>query len=223
MIVAREIGRYFQSTSGETVHALDGLDLDLPSGAFVVICGPSGCGKSTLLNLIGLLDKPSRGHLVVSGVEVSQLDRTAAAAFRLANVGFLFQDAGLLEPMRVDENVLQPLIYRRIWQSERTMLVERALDAVGLAHRSLSHVRELSGGERQRVGLARAIVSRPTILVCDEPTAALDAASSTAIAELLSEQARGGTSVICSSHDPLLIERADLLVRLEHGRLLGSA
>lgn len=223
MIVARDLRRSFQSASGEMVNALSGLDLNLPAGAFVIVCGPSGCGKSTLLNLIGLLDKPSKGTLLVSGVEVSQLDRAAAAAFRLANVGFLFQDAGLLEPMRADENVLQPLIYKRVRPSERMMLVGRALDAVGLTHRSRSQVRELSGGERQRVGLARAIVSLPAILVCDEPTAALDADNSVAIAELLSEQARGGTAVICSSHDPLLIKRADLLVRLEHGRLVGSA
>lgn len=223
MIVARDVGRHFQSASGERVNALSGLNLDLPAGALVVVCGPSGCGKSTLLNLIGLLDKPSSGDLLISGVNVSQLDRTAAAAFRLANVGFLFQDAGLLEPMRVDENVVQPLVYKRVWRSERMVLAWRALDAVGLAHRRLSQVRELSGGERQRVGLARAIVSRLAILVCDEPTAALDADSSAAIAELLIEQARGGTAVICSSHDPLLIKRADVLVRLEHGRLVGSA
>ena len=218
-VVARGLTRRFVSGSGQAVVALDGLDLDLPAGAFIVVRGPSGCGKSTLLNLIGLLDRPSEGGLTVAGVDLSRLNRAGAARFRREKVGFLFQDAGLIEPMTAAANVAAPLAYRETPRSRREALVEAALARVGLAGRARSQVGELSGGERQRIGLARALVADPPILICDEPTAALDEDNSRAIAELLATRAREGATVICSSHDPIVIARADQVTPLLRGRL----
>lgn len=199
--------------------ALDGLDLSLLRGSFVVVRGPSGCGKSTLLNLIGLLDRPTAGSLIVEGTELTALDNAKAARFRREYIGFLFQDAGLIEPMTVAMNVATPLVYRETPPALRSDLTMAALDRVGLAARAGSAVGELSGGERQRVGLARALVTDPAILICDEPTAALDEQNSEVIAALLSERASEGRTVICSSHDPIVIARAGHVVPLRHGRL----
>lgn len=218
-VFAQGLTRRFVTGSGQSIAALDSLDLALPAGELVVLRGPSGCGKSTLLNLIGLLDSPSEGCLVVQGADLTRLDGAGSARFRQQHVGFLFQDAGLIEPMRVAENVTLPLIYRSTPVKDRPALVAAVLSQVGLEHRAHSSVSELSGGERQRVGLARALVSAPGLLLCDEPTAALDEANSLTICRLLKDQAAGGRSVICSSHDPVLIEQADRLISLRHGRL----
>lgn len=218
-VVARQVTRQFISRSGETVTALDRIDLVIPRGVLVAIQGPSGCGKSTLLNLVGLLDRPSEGHLRVDDIALEDLDVTQAAHFRRGHVGFLFQDAGLIEPMTVADNVALPLIYQGIPRSERGPRVSSALRRVGLANREDSAVAELSGGERQRVGLARAVIAAPAMLICDEPTAALDEANSLAVIELLREQTSSGRTVICSSHDPILASHADFVVFLRHGRI----
>lgn len=218
-VSARGLTRRFVSGSGQVVTALDALDLDLPASAFVVVRGPSGCGKSTLLNLLGLLDRPSAGALTVAGLELTRLDFAAAAQFRRDQVGFLFQDAGLIEPMTAAANVGLPLAYREVPHRERDALVRAALDRVGLTGRLKSQVSELSGGERQRVGLARALVANPPLLICDEPTAALDEANSHSIADLLAARAAEGATVVCSSHDPIIIARAGKVVPLLRGRL----
>ena len=223
LISARGLTRRFVSGSGQVVTALDALDLDLPAGAFIVVRGPSGCGKSTLLNLIGMLDRPSEGGLTVGGVDLAQLDATGAARFRRETVGFLFQDAGLIEPMTVADNVALPLAYREVPRRERADRVRAVLARVGLEDRRGSQVGELSGGERQRVGLARALSADPPLLICDEPTAALDEANSRAIAGLLSARAAEGGTVICSSHDPIIIARADRRVSLLRGHLDAEA
>lgn len=218
-VSAHSLTRRFISGSGQVVTALDGLSLCLPKGVLVVIRGPSGCGKSTLLNLIGLLDRPTEGTLAVAGVDLTGLDGDGAARFRREHVGFLFQDAGLIEPMMVAANVSAPLVYRETPVAARRDLVMAALERVGLAERAEAGVGELSGGERQRVGLARALVAEPSILICDEPTAALDEENSRTIADMLAARAWDGHTVICSSHDPIVIERAGLVVSLRHGRL----
>jgi putative ABC transport system ATP-binding protein len=223
MIRAEGLGRTFQGRAGEVVHALVDLDLRLPAGALVVVRGPSGCGKSTLLNLIGLLDQPTRGRLEIDGVAVSGLDRAGRVAFRRDRVGFLFQDGGLIEPMTVEDNLMLPLAYRSVPRRDRAGRAGKALATVGLGSRLRSQVGDLSGGERQRIGLARALISEPALLVCDEPTAALDSDNSVAVAALLRGRAAEGVSVVCSSHDPLLIARADVVVELSHGRLRSEA
>ena len=216
---ANGLGRRFTSRSGQDIVALYALHLELPEGALVVVRGPSGCGKSTLLNLIGLLDRPTTGSLEVMGAETAHLSPEAAAVFRRRHVGFLFQDGGLIEPMSVARNIALPLVYREVPTIERPARIRAALEGVGLLDRWSSGVSELSGGERQRVALARALVSDPALLICDEPTAALDEANSIAITDLLAVRAGQNRTVICSSHDPIVIARADILVELRHGRI----
>lgn len=219
---ARDLSRRFLSASGEAVTALDGVDLDLPAGAMIVLCGPSGCGKSTLLNLLGLLDRPSGGTLSVSGVDLGALDDRGAARFRRERLGFLFQDAGLIEPMTAAGNVAVPLVYRGVARPAREEQVRQALARVELEGRSKAQVGELSGGERQRVALARALVSDPAVLICDEPTASLDEAAGRTIARLLLERAEAGAAVICSSHDPVLISQAHQVLSMSRGRVTVS-
>ena len=223
MIRAVGLSRTFRGRAGDPVAALDDFDLEAPAGVLAVIKGPSGCGKSTLLNLVGLLDRPTAGRLSLFGTAVETMSATEQAQQRRALIGFLFQDAGLIEPMTVRDNVALPLAYRRRSRAGRGDAVAAALDAVGLAARARSAVSELSGGERQRVGLARALASEPKLLVCDEPTAALDRDNSLSITALLKAQAHQGALVLCSSHDPLLIAQADMVISLEHGRRVTAA
>lgn len=219
VVSARDLSKTFAEPSGRTVAALQGLDFDLSAGEFVVIRGPSGCGKSTLLNLLGLLDRPTTGRLRIAGVDVGALDARGAALFRRTHIGYLFQDGGLIEPMTASENIELTLTYRRSSRAERRLRVNDVLHTVGLVGLGQAQVAALSGGERQRVGLARALAADPSILVCDEPTAALDEENSQAIVAMLRERTRGDRTVICSSHDPLVIERADRVIRLDRGRL----
>lgn len=222
-VIARDLTRRFVSGSGQTVTALNHLNLSISRGLLVVVRGPSGCGKSSLLNLIGLLDRPSSGELTVAGVDLHALAGAKAARFRREHIGFLFQDAGLIEPMTVADNIALPLVYRETPSRARNGLIAEVLQRVGLSNRARSAVSELSGGERQRVGLARALVASPDLLLCDEPTAALDETNSHAIVDLLAAQAAQGRTVICSSHDPVLIQRADQIIALRHGSLDQAA
>lgn len=222
LIEARDLSRHFV-TPASVVRALDGVTLDIDAGELVVVHGPSGCGKSTLLNLFGLLDRSTSGQLRIASCGVSSLDNTATARFRQSNIGFLFQDAGLIEPMTVGDNVSLPLVYRGMSKTEREPIVRDALAKLKLEDKIASSVADLSGGERQRVGLARALVSEPKILICDEPTAALDHDNSHLLVDLLLERAGRGSAVICSSHDPILIGKADRLIGLERGRLAGAS
>lgn len=216
-------GRVLERTyasGGSTVQALRSVSFDILQGSFVVVVGPSGCGKSTLLNLIGLLDQPTSGALTVLAQDVTSCSRREAALFRRAHLGYLFQDAGLIDRMSALENVALPLAYRGTGARERREAASNALTLVGLDERAQASVEQLSGGERQRVGLARALASQPAILVCDEPTASLDQTNSLHIAEVIAERARNGVTVICSSHDPTLISRADQVLSMSHGRIV---
>jgi len=217
-VSARGLGRTYSDRSGRIVTALDGVTFDLAAGAFAVVRGPSGCGKSTLLNLVGALDRPTAGRLCIADVEVQDLTPNDAAAFRRARVGYLFQDAGLIEPMSALDNVELPLAYRRLSRADRRRRALAALDEVRLAGAAHAEVGRMSGGERQRVGLARALAVDASLLICDEPTAALDEDASRAVVDILIARARAGATVICSSHDPLVISRADVIIRLDRGR-----
>lgn len=221
LIEARALARHFGAPVAP-IKALDGVTLQVKGGELVVVHGPSGCGKSTLLNLFGLLDRATSGQLLIAECDVSALAPAAVALFRRSHVGFLFQDAGLIELMSVADNVGLPLLYRGLPRRDREPIVRDALDRLGLGDRLAAPVSHLSGGERQRVGLARALVTRPSVLICDEPTAALDHDNSQSLAALLLEFAAGGSAVVCSSHDPILIGRADRLIGLERGQLADA-
>lgn len=217
---AESLTRRFGSSDGEVI-ALDAVDLDLHPAQFVSVLGPSGCGKSTLLNLLGLLDRPSSGRLEIAGIDVLALDDRETGALRRANIGFLFQDAGLIDRMSVLDNVLLPLLYRNRPRVEAVAQARMAIVELGLEHRTSALVDTLSGGERQRAGLARILAIRPRLIVCDEPTASLDEANSLLMIQHLLASASEGALVICASHDPLVLARAHLRLKMSRGQIVG--
>ena len=205
----------------ETVHVLEKLDLDIREGDFLALMGPSGSGKSTLLNLIGGLDRPSSGELTVAGQRIDSMGDGELARWRANNVGFIFQMYNLLPVLSAERNVELPLLLTRLSRSERRKRVEAALSLVGLQDRAKHKPRELSGGQEQRVGIARAIVTDPTLLLCDEPTGDLDRKSGDEILDLLQALNRDhGKTIVMVTHDPHAAERASRTLHLEKGVLL---
>ena len=208
----------------EVVRVLEGLSLDIDRGDFVALMGPSGSGKSTLLNLIGGLDRPTSGSLEIDGLRVDELGEAALARWRADHVGFVFQMYNLLPVLTAERNVELPLLLRDMSRDERRERVAAALRLVGLSDRAKHRPRELSGGQEQRVGIARAIVTDPTLLLCDEPTGDLDRKSGDGILDLLQALNREyGTTIVMVTHDPHAAERAHRTVHLEKGLLRDEA
>ena len=204
----------------ETVHVLEKLDLEIREGDFLALMGPSGSGKSTLLNLIGGLDRPSSGTLEVAGQRVDSMGDGALARWRANNVGFVFQMYNLLPVLSAERNVELPLLLTRLSRSERRKRVDAALSLVGLQDRAKHRPRELSGGQEQRVGIARAIVSDPTLLLCDEPTGDLDRKSGDEVLNLLQAlNQRHGKTIVMVTHDPHAAARASHTLHLTKGQL----
>jgi ABC-type lipoprotein export system ATPase subunit len=198
---------------------LDDISFTVEPGEFVALTGPSGSGKTTLLQLIGSLDRPTAGRIVVDGVSVGELSRPAA--FRRATVGFVFQLHYLLPALSVQDNVELPLVAAHVPHRERAERALRLLEGVGLGGRARARPSELSGGERQRVAIARALAGNPRLILADEPTGSLDSAASEKVWELLSDvRAVGGATVIVASHDLTLAEHADRALHLLDGRLV---
>jgi putative ABC transport system ATP-binding protein len=208
----------------ERIDVLQGLDLDVRSGEFLALMGPSGSGKSTLLNLIGGLDRPTSGEVAVGGERLDGMSDARLAAWRARHVGFVFQMYNLLPALTAERNVELPLLLTRLGKAARRKHVETALGVVGLADRSRHYPRQLSGGQEQRVGIARAIVTDPTLLLCDEPTGDLDRKSGDEILDLLQALNREqGKTIVMVTHDPHAAERASRVVHLEKGVLVEAA
>ena len=204
----------------ETVRVLDGLSLDIRQGDFVALMGPSGSGKSTLLNLIGGLDHPTSGTLEVDGLRVDELSEGSLGRWRANHVGFIFQMYNLLPVLTAERNVELPLLLTSLDRESRMKRVAAALKLVGLEHRAKHRPRELSGGQEQRVGIARAIVTDPTLLLCDEPTGDLDRKSGDEILTLLEAlNDEYGKTIIMVTHDPHAAERAHRVIHLDKGML----
>ena len=219
LVCARGVDKVFQRGS-ETIHVLNGLDLDVRRGEFLALMGPSGSGKSTLLNLLGGLDQPSRGTVEVGGEDISNLGDTELAAWRARHVGFVFQLYNLLPVLTAQRNVELPLLLTHLGRAARKQHAAVALDVVGLSHRGNHYPRQLSGGEQQRVGIARAIVTDPTLLLCDEPTGDLDRQSGDGILALLQALNREhGKTIVMVTHDPHASARATRTVHLDKGQL----
>ena len=207
----------------EEVHVLAGLDLDVPEAEFLALMGPSGSGKSTLLNLIGGLDRPTRGTVQIGGDRVDELSDRQLAAWRARHIGFVFQFYNLLPALTAERNIELPLLLTGLNKARRKQQVAAALEAVGLTHRARHFPRTLSGGEQQRVGIARAIVTDPTVLLCDEPTGDLDRKSGDEILALLqSLNQRHGKTIIMVTHDPHASARASRTVYLDKGQLSNT-
>jgi len=205
----------------EDVPALKGLSFEIGEAAFAAFVGPSGSGKSTLLNLIGCLDKPSTGTLLVHGTDISTLSRNAAASFRGENLGFVFQDFNLVPVLSAYENIEYPLLMVRGWSPEkRRERVMKMIHAVGMTEQAHKRPDQMSGGQKQRVAVARALVGEPKLVLADEPTANLDHDTAYRVLNLMKTMRdEFGTSFIFSTHDPKIMNEAELTFTLEDGRL----
>lgn len=219
LVKAQGVDKVFKRGS-EEIHVLGGLDLEIPHGEFLALMGPSGSGKSTLLNLIGGLDRPSEGLVEVGGKRIDKLSGRKLAAWRARHVGLVFQFYNLMPVLSAQKNVELPLLLTRLSKAERKNRATVALDIVGLAHRAGHYPRQLSGGEQQRTGIARAIVTDPTLLLCDEPTGDLDRKSGDEILDLLQAlNQEQGKTIIMVTHDIHAAERATRTLYLNKGRL----
>ncbi len=219
LVSVRGVTKTFRRGS-EDIHVLDRLDLDVQPGEFLALMGPSGSGKSTLLNLIGGLDRPDTGAVQIGGDHIEKLSERELAAWRARHVGFVFQFYNLMAVLNAERNVELPLLLTHLSKKERKEHVQVALKVVGLEHRMRHFPRQLSGGEQQRVGIARAIVTDPTILLCDEPTGDLDRKSGDEILSLLQALSRDqGKTIVMVTHDPHASARASRTVYLEKGQL----
>ncbi len=210
---------------GETmIKPLDGLDLDVERGTFLALMGPSGSGKTTLLNLIAGIDRPTAGSLSIDGTDLARLSRSKLAAWRSQYVGYIFQLYNLVPVLTAYENVELPLLLHDLPAKQRHEKVALALELVGLSDRHDHYPRQLSGGQEQRVAIARAIVADPHILVADEPTGDLDAASARAVMSLLKRlHEELGKTLIMVTHDPKTAAYADQTLHLEKGKLVEAA
>jgi putative ABC transport system ATP-binding protein len=205
----------------EEIHVLQGLNLDVSKGEFVAFMGPSGSGKTTLLNLLGGLDVPSRGKIVVDGDEITHMSGNKLTEWRARHVGFIFQMYNLIPVLTAFQNVELPLLLTKLSKSERRRHVETALGVVGLSDRMDHYPRQLSGGQEQRVAIARAIVADPTFLLCDEPTGDLDRKSADDILNILTRlSTEYAKTIMMVTHDPMAAERAQATLHLNKGVLV---
>jgi putative ABC transport system ATP-binding protein len=218
-VVLKGVARTYRLDAVD-VPALIDIDLVILPDRFTVISGPSGSGKTTLLNLIGCIDRPDRGSIMVGGKPVHTLSDDALSDFRARRLGFVFQNFNLLPVLTAFENVEYPLIMAKLPKARRASRVRRLLEAVGLAHVAGHRPGQLSGGQRQRVAIARALARKPELVLADEPTANLDSKTGTEIIELMRElQQRHHVSFVFSSHDPKVLEAADDAVHIHDGRI----
>jgi putative ABC transport system ATP-binding protein len=222
LIQCRNLTRSYHK--GETtITPLSELDLDVAEGEFLALMGPSGSGKTTLLNLIAGIDKPTSGSLKIDGCELADMNRTAAASWRSAYIGYIFQLYNLVPTLTAYENVELPLLLHKLTRKERHAKVAVALDLTGIADRHDHFPRQLSGGQEQRVAIARAIVTDPKIIVADEPTGDLDATSSDSVMDLLARLNKElGKTLVMVTHDEYCAEYARRTLHLDKGRLVES-
>jgi len=222
LVKVRDVHKFY-TRGNERVDVLKGVSLDIPSGDFLALMGPSGSGKTTLLNLLGGIDQPSQGLVEVDGVSIGNLSGGALSRWRAAHVGFVFQLYNLMPALTAVKNVELPLLLTKLSRSERLKRATIALKVVGLDDRLKHYPRQLSGGQEQRVGIARAIVTDPTLLLCDEPTGDLDRKSGDEVLDLLQALNRDyGKTIVMVTHDPHAADRARRTLHLEKGVLVGS-
>lgn len=224
MSVLRGVGLGRRYGSGQTaVEALAGVDIEVRAGCLTVVRGPSGSGKTTLLNLLGGLDRPTSGRVLLGDDVLSELSEAELAAARRDRIGYVFQNFGLIPVLSAAENVEVPLRLRRMERGQRDERVAEVLELVGLTRHAGQRPGELSGGQQQRVGVARALVARPEVLIADEPTGQLDSETAERIMDLILELTRiRGTATVVATHDPLLISRADEVLELRDGRVVAG-
>ena len=220
LVTVRGLHKVFQR-GGERIDVLQGVNLDIPQGDYLALMGPSGSGKTTLLNLIGGLDTPSEGSIEVAGDRIDKLSGGKLSSWRARHIGFVFQLYNLLPVLTAARNVELPLLLTKLGKADRQNRVKVALSVVGLGDRMHHYPRQLSGGQEQRVGIARAIVTDPTLLLCDEPTGDLDRKAGDEILDLLQALNRDhGKTIVMVTHDPHAAARAARTLHLEKGVLV---
>jgi len=223
LVRVHDVHKHF-TRGNERIDVLKGVSIDVEQGDFVALMGPSGSGKTTLLNLIGGLDQPTGGSINIAGSQLEKLGAGQLAKWRSRHIGFVFQLYNLLPVLTAERNVELPLLLTSLGKSERRKRAAIALKVVGLADRARHYPRQLSGGQEQRVGIARAIVNDPTLLLCDEPTGDLDRKAGDEILDLLQALNRDhGKTILMVTHDPHAADRAKRTVHLDKGTLQGEA
>jgi len=221
MIEVKDLRKEYLDDSVKTV-ALDGVSFNIREGEFVAIMGPSGSGKSTLMHIIGFLDRPSAGIYKFEGQSIDQLNDDQLAYIRNEKIGFVFQFFNLLPRTTVFNNVKLPLIYTKISEEEKKERVKKAIESVGLAHRTNHYSNQLSGGEQQRVAIARAIVNNPSVIFADEPTGNLDSKSGQQIMEILQDLNESGHTIILVTHELYTSEMAKRLIKIKDGQIISD-
>ena len=222
IVQARDLARDYRMGNG-AVHALRGVSFDVNEGEWLAIVGPSGCGKSTLLNLLGAVDRPDVGSLTIAGVHIDHLDDAGATAFRLRRIGFVFQRFYLMPALTAAENVELPMAEAKVARDVRRARALELLGYVGLAERRAHRPSQLSGGEQQRVAIARALANRPALLLADEPTGELDAATGRDMIDLFRRLNRDGTTIVVVTHDAQMAGAATRQIHMRDGSIVDGA
>ncbi len=219
LIETQLLSKIYRTDEIET-YSLDSINFSINTGEFVAIMGPSGCGKSTLLNIIGLLDKPSSGKYLFDGNEVSHLNEKQGAGIRKANIGFVFQSFNLIDELSVFENIELPLLYLNINKTERKNRVNEVMERMEISHRKKHFPQQLSGGQQQRVAVCRAIVSKPKLILADEPTGNLDSKNGEEVMKLLKQLNDTGSSIIMVTHSEEHARYAGRIIKMLDGKIV---
>ena len=217
----KNLKKVFSTDSVKTV-ALNDVSFNIADGSFVAIMGPSGCGKSTLLNILGLLDNPTEGKYLLDGVEVGNLKESQRTDYRRGRIGFIFQSFNLIEDMNIRDNIMLPLNNLPLSKDEKKQRVNDAMNRMGISHRANHYPSQLSGGQQQRAAIARAIVSRPGLILADEPTGNLDSKNGIEVMQLLTELHRDGATIIMVTHSQRDAACADYVINLFDGSIVEN-
>jgi putative ABC transport system ATP-binding protein len=215
------LSRVYRTDEVETT-ALQSVNISIQAGEFVAIMGPSGCGKSTLLNILGLLDNPSSGQLLVKGEDVSKYNERQRASVRKNNIGFVFQSFNLIDELSVMENIELPLIYTGMKSADRKARVQEVMERMNIAHRAKHFPQQLSGGQQQRVAVARAVVNKPSIILADEPTGNLDSVHGEEVMQLLTQLNQAGTTIVMVTHSLRDASFAQRTIKLLDGKVVEA-
>jgi len=219
MIKTNNLMKKFRTDDVETT-ALNNVNLEINEGEFVAIMGPSGCGKSTLLNILGLLENPTSGDLFFKEKQVDGYSERKLTNLRKENIGFVFQSFNLIEELTIYENIELPLIYLKISSSERKKRVSEALDKMNITHRAKHFPQQLSGGQQQRAAIARAVVTKPKLILADEPTGNLDSTNGEEVMNLLTQLNETGTTIVMVTHSPSDADRSNRIIQLFDGHIV---
>ncbi len=221
MIKLENLTKVYRTEEVETT-ALNEVSFEIKKGEFVSIMGPSGCGKSTLLNLLGMLDKPEKGGYQFMEKEISRLNEKQRSEIRKKHIGFVFQNFNLIDELTVFENIELPLIYNNIPSKKRKQRVDEIIERIGISHRSGHFPQQLSGGQQQRVAVARALVSKPDLILADEPTGNLDSSNGNEVMELLCELNEKGTTIIMVTHSSHDASYSNRVINLLDGEVISE-